>query len=90
VLVVVAGIAYGTFYTPGMALVSDGAERAGIAQGLAFGVMNLAWAAGAAAGPAAGGALAESAGDVLPYVLLAALCLATLAYSQPRLRPRSA
>jgi MFS family permease len=90
VLVVMAGIAYGTFYTPGMALVSDGAERAGIAQGLAFGVMNLAWASGAAAGPAAGGALAQSAGDVLPYVLLAVLCLATLAYSQPRLRPRSA
>ena len=90
VLVVIAGIAYGTFYTPGMALVSDGAERAGIAQGLAFGVMNLAWAAGAATGPAAGGALAQSAGDVLPYVVLAALCLVTLAYSQPRLRPRSA
>jgi MFS family permease len=90
VLVIVAGIAYGTFYTPGMALVSDGAERAGIAQGLAFGVMNLAWAAGAAVGPAAGGALGQSAGDVVPYVLLAAICLATLAYSQPRLRPRSA
>jgi len=90
VLVVVAGMAYGTFYTPGMALVSDSAERAGIAQGLAFGVMNLAWAAGAAIGPAAGGALADSAGDVLPYLLLAGICLATLAYSQPRLRPRSA
>ena len=90
VLVVVAGIAYGTFYTPGMALVSDGAERAGIAQGLAFGVMNLAWAAGAATGPAVGGALGESFGDVLPYLLLAALCLATFVYSQPRLRPRSA
>jgi MFS family permease len=89
-LVVLAGMAYGTFYTPGMALVSDGAERAGIAQGLAFGVMNLAWASGAAIGPAAGGALADSAGDVLPYVLLAGICLATLAYSQPRLRPRSA
>ena len=89
-LVVAAGIAYGTFYTPGMALVSDGAERAGIAQGLAFGVMNLCWAAGAAIGPAAGGALAQAAGDVVPYVLLAGICLATLAYSQPRLRPSSA
>jgi hypothetical protein len=52
--------------------------------------MNLAWASGAALGPAAGGALADSAGDVLPYVLLAGICLATLAYSQPKLRPRSA
>ncbi len=37
-LVLAAGIAYGAFYTPGMALVSDTAERNGIAQGLAFGV----------------------------------------------------
>ena len=46
--------------TPGMALISDRAEHAGIAQGLAFGVMNLGWAMGAAVGPAAGGALAQA------------------------------
>ena len=86
-LVVVAGLTYGTFYTPGMALISDRAEHAGIAQGLAFGVMNLGWAMGAAVGPAAGGALAQASGDVVPYLLLAGICLATLAYSQPRLRP---
>jgi MFS family permease len=34
-LVLLAGIAYGAFYTPGMALISDGAERAGLAQGIA-------------------------------------------------------
>ena len=73
-----------------MALISDRAEEAGLAQGLAFGVMNLGWALGAALGPAAGGALAQAGGDVVPYLLLALLCLATLAYSQPRLRPRSA
>ena len=89
-LVVVAGLTYGTFYTPGMALISDRAEHAGIAQGLAFGVMNLGWAMGAAVGPAAGGALAQASGDVVPYLLLAGICLATLAYSQPRLRLRSA
>jgi len=89
-LVVTAGLVYGTFYTPGMALISDRAEEAGLAQGLAFGVMNLGWALGAALGPAAGGALAQAGGDVVPYVLLAAICLGTLAYSQPRLRPSSA
>ena len=89
-LVVAAGIVYGAFFTPGMALVSDGAERNGIAQGLAFGVMNLGWALGAVIGPAAGGALAESAGDTFPYLLLAAICVGTLAYSQARLRPSSA
>jgi len=96
-LTLVAGVAYGAFYTPGMALISDGAERRGIAPGLAFGVMNGAWAAGNVVGPALGGGLAEAAGDALPYLLLAAVCLLTLvatlpaapAYLQPRSRPRS-
>jgi MFS family permease len=92
-LLLVGSVVYGAFFTPGMALVSDSAERSGIAQGLVFGVMNGAWAIGNVIGPAAGGALAESAGDALSYLLLAAICLATLAvavaYPQPRLRPSS-
>jgi len=92
-LLLVAGVVYGAFYTPGIALFSDTAERRGIAQGLAFGVMNGAWATGNAVGPALGGVLGEAAGDSLPYLLLAGLCLATLgvarAYSQPRSRPSS-
>jgi MFS family permease len=59
--------------------------------------MNGAWAAGNVVGPALGGGLAEVAGDGLPYVLLAGVCLLTLlatlpaapAYLQPRSRPRS-
>jgi MFS family permease len=97
VLVVVAGITYGAFYTPGMTVLTDAAERRGIAAGLAFGAMNGAWAAGNAVGPALGGWLADVAGDSLPYLLLAAVCLATLAatmplvprYLQPRSRPSS-
>jgi MFS family permease len=96
-LVVVAGVAYGGFYTPGMALLTDAAERRGIAAALAFGAMNGAWAAGNVVGPALGGWLAELFGDSLPYLLLAAICLATLAataqwtprYAQPRSRPSS-
>ena len=92
-LLLVASIVYGAFFTPGMALVSDTAEQNGIAQGLVFGVMNGAWAVGNVIGPAAGGALAASAGDAVSYLLLGAICLATLAvataYSQPRLRPSS-
>jgi MFS family permease len=76
-LVVASGIAYGAFYTPGLALISHGAEVAGVAQGLAFGVMNACWGVGALIGPAAGGALAGAAGDSVPYLILAALCLAT-------------
>jgi MFS family permease len=96
-LVVVAGITYGAFYTPGMTVLTDAAERRGIAAGLAFGAMNGAWAAGNAVGPALGGWLADVAGDSLPYLLLAAVCVATLAattplvprYLQPRSRPSS-
>ena len=79
VLTIVAGVVYGAFYTPGMAIIADGAERLGLAQGLAFGVMNASWAVGAVAGPAAGGALASAAGDALPYLLMAGLCVVTLA-----------
>ena len=92
-LLMVASLVYGAFFTPAMALVSDSAERNGISLGLVFGVMNGAWAVGNVIGPAAGGALAESAGDALSYLLMAGVCLATLAvattYSQPRLRPSS-
>jgi MFS family permease len=87
-LVVVSGVAYGAFYTPGLGLISHGAESAGVAQGLAFGAMNACWGVGALVGPAAGGALAEAAGDSVPYLILAGLCLATLvatrvAYGEP-------
>ena len=77
-LVVLAAVAFGGFYTPGMALVSDRAEVVGLSQGLGFGIMNTAWAAGNMAGPSAGGALADAAGDAAPYLLAAALCLLTL------------
>jgi MFS family permease len=77
-LVVAASISFGGFYTPGMALVADRAELAGLAQGIGFGVMNSAWAAGALVGPAVGGALAEAFGDAVPYVLCGVLCAATL------------
>jgi len=78
VLVAAAAITFGSLYTPGMSLTSHRAEAAGLAQGLAFGIMNSAWAVGALVGPALGGALAEAEGDAAPYVLGAALCALTL------------
>jgi MFS family permease len=88
-LVVAAGLTYGAFYTPGMSLLTDAAERRGIAAGLAFGAMNGAWAAGNVVGPAAGGWLAELGGDALPYLLLAVACAATFALTvwRPALPP---
>jgi MFS family permease len=78
VLLVAAAVSFGAFWAPAMALLSEGAERIGLAQGLAFGLMNAAWGAGNWVGPSLGGALADVAGDALPYVLMALVCLATL------------
>ena len=70
--------AFGTLFTPAMTLVSEGAERRRLDQGLAFGLGNLAWAAGQAVAAAGSGALAQATSDLVPYSLLAAACLVTL------------
>jgi MFS family permease len=75
-LIVIAAMAYGTLFTPAFVLIADGASRAGLAQGMAFGLMNAAWALGAMIGPAAGGAIAGATGDTVPFVLAACLCAA--------------
>jgi MFS family permease len=80
--------AFGTLYAPAMALVSDGAGDLGLDLGLAFGMSNLAWAAGQAVASAGSGVLAQITSDMVPYFLLAAACLVTLATLQPR-KPRS-
>jgi MFS family permease len=78
-LVILAAGAYGVLFTPAFALIAEGAERTGLAQGMAFGLMNAAWAIGALVGPAAGGALAAASGDVVPFLIAAAFCTAALA-----------
>jgi len=77
-LVVLAALSYGALYTPSFALISEGAERSGLAQGIAFGLMNGAWATGAMAGPALGGAIAGAVGDTIPFLLAGLLCLAAV------------
>ena len=78
-LVVLAALSYGVLFTPAFALIADGAEHVGLAQGMAFGLMNAAWAVGAMVGPAAAGALAAATGDWIPFVLAAAVCASALA-----------
>ncbi len=73
-VVVLANMAYGALFTPAMALIADGADDSGLAQGLAFGVMNAAWAVGAVIGPAGGGAIAGIGGDAIPFILCGVLC----------------
>jgi MFS family permease len=79
-LIVLAGMSYGALFTPSFSLVSEGAEGAGLAQGMAFGLMNAAWAVGAMLGPAAAGLIAAATGDAIPFVLAAACALAALAF----------
>jgi MFS family permease len=83
-LVVAAGIAYGVNWVPGTALLSDGAERAGVEQGFGFALLNVAWAPANVVGAGLGGALAEVFGDAAAYLLAAALCLLTLVAVQRR------
>jgi MFS family permease len=71
--------AFGALFTPAMALLSHGADRLQLDQGLAFSLGNLAWASGQAIAAAGSGALADATSDLVPYCLLAAACLATLA-----------
>jgi MFS family permease len=78
-LLMLASVAYGALFTPALALIADGAERVGLMQGLAFGLMNAAWAVGAVFGPSAGGAIAGATGDWAPFVLAAGLCVLGLA-----------
>jgi MFS family permease len=82
-LMVLASMAYSLLFTPAFALIADGAEEADLPQGMGFGFMNAAWAAGAMVGPAAAGAIAAGTGDSVPFVLASALCVVTLVASRP-------
>jgi len=86
VLLIVGLPSFGTLYAPSATLLSTGADRLKLNQGLAFGLANLAWATGQAIGSAASGALAQVTSDLLPYTLLASVCLVTLVILRPRTR----
>jgi MFS family permease len=78
VLVVAAGLSFGTFFTPGMTLLSNLAEQRGLRFGYASALVNLAWAPGQTLGAAGGGALAHATSDTVPYLALCAICALTL------------
>ncbi|HEY0516344.1 MAG TPA: MFS transporter [Solirubrobacteraceae bacterium] len=83
-LVVLASAGYGLLFTPAFTLIAEGAEQAGLAQALAFGTMNAAWAVGAMVGPAAAGVIANATGDWIPFLLGALVCVVTLTASRER------
>ncbi len=79
VVIVLAALAFGTFYTPGMTLLTNRAELRGLDYGYAFALINLAWAPGQTFGSAAGGAIAAATSDAVPYLVLGLVALLTLA-----------
>jgi MFS family permease len=79
VLVVCGGLAFGSFYTPGMTQLSHVSEARGLDHGYTFALVNLAWAPGQTIGAAAGGAVAQATTDAVPYLGLAGACALTLA-----------
>lgn len=79
VVIVAAAVAFGTFYTPGMTLLTHAAERRGLDYGYAFALINFAWAPGQTAGSAVSGAVASVTSDAVPYLTLGALAALTLA-----------
>jgi predicted MFS family arabinose efflux permease len=75
----------GMMWAPAMALLSDGAEEAGVAQALAFGLVNLAWAGGQVLGSAGGSAIADATSDATTFAVLGVLTAASLALvTRPR------
>jgi MFS family permease len=97
-VVICAGFAFGSFWTPAMSWITDEAETFGLDYGYAFALVNVAWAPGQAGGSALGGAVAAATTDAVPYLALTALCLLSLlavrrslaAASSPSLDRRSA
>jgi MFS family permease len=77
-VIVCAGFAFGSFWTPALSMVTDAAEEVGLDYGYAFALVNVAWAPGQAGGAAIGGGLASATSDAVPYIGLSLICLATL------------
>jgi predicted MFS family arabinose efflux permease len=78
-LVILAAPSIGMLWAPSMALLSDGAEALGIAQGFAFALSNLGWSIGQTAGAALSARLADATSDTVPYLLLCGVCCVTIA-----------
>jgi predicted MFS family arabinose efflux permease len=86
-LILLAAPSIGMLWAPSMALLSDGAEAVGIAQGFAFAMSNLGWSIGQTTGNLLSASIADATSDAVPYLLLSAasaLSLALLARARTR------
>jgi hypothetical protein len=71
-LLIALSMGAGVCFTPALAMLSDAAQDSGLHQGLAAGLINIAWAAGQVLGSIGSGAAATVAGDALPCLIVAA------------------
>ena len=78
-VVVVASLAFGAFFTPALTLLTNVSEARGLDYGYAFALVNLAWAPGETIGSGGGGSVAHASADAVPYLALAGACALTLA-----------
>jgi predicted MFS family arabinose efflux permease len=75
--------AYGSLCVPGDTLLSVAAERMRLHQGAVFGLSSLAWAVGEASASVTAGAVAQATSDLVPGLLLAGICLASVVALAP-------
>jgi MFS family permease len=88
-LLILICVGAGICFAPALAMLSDAAKISGLHQGLASGLINVAWAAGQVSGGVGSGITAGAVGDALPCLLVATLLLVTAALArQPRLGAR--
>lgn len=73
------GAVLGSLWTPAMSLLAAGAEARGVDPAFGFGLANLVWGLATAFGGAAGGGLAELAGDAATFAVVAAVALVSAA-----------
>jgi hypothetical protein len=76
---VCASVAFVSFWTPAMSMITDTADELRLDYGYAFALINVAWAPGQAGGSAIGAAVASVTADAVSYLALAVLCFVTLA-----------
>src|SRR4051794_210695 len=74
-LLVVMSVGAGLCFAPALAMLSDAAEASTLHQGLAAGLINIAWAAGQVLGSVGAGAGASAAGDAPPGPVVAPMLL---------------
>ena len=74
-VVVLASLAFGAFFTPALTLLTNVSEARGLDYGYAFALVNLAWAPGETIGAAGGGGLAHATADAVPYLVLSVICI---------------